>query len=43
MDFSEAEMAGFTTVFIEFWTLHPDDSQSFEKISAAAQHLLCGC
>lgn len=43
MDFSEAERAGFTSAFIEFWTLRPDDARSFEELSTAASHLLRGC
>lgn len=43
MDFSEAERAGFTSAFVEFWTLRPDDARSHEELSAAAGKLLRGC
>ena len=43
MDFSEAERAGFTSAFVEFWTLRSDDARSLEALSTAAGQLLRGC
>ena len=43
MDFSEAERAGFTSAFVEFWTLRSDNVRSPEELSAAAGKLLRGC
>ena len=43
MDFSEAERAGFTSAFVEFWTLRSDDARSLEALSTAAGKLLRGC
>ena len=43
MDFSEAERAGFTSAFVEFWTLRSDDARSLEELSTVAGQLLRGC
>jgi hypothetical protein len=42
MDFSEADRLGFTSVFIEFWTLR-GDRQPHEELSVARESLLRGC
>jgi hypothetical protein len=42
MDFSEAERLGFTSAFIEFWTLR-SDGRSHGELSDAAGNLLRGC
>jgi hypothetical protein len=43
MDFSEAERVGFTSAFVEFWTLRSDDARTHEELSATAGQLLRGC
>ena len=42
MDFSEAEQGGFTSAFIEFWTLRSDGWSHQELLDAVGQ-LLRGC
>jgi hypothetical protein len=42
MDFSEAERLGFTSAFIEFWTLR-GDRHPHEELSVAGESLLRGC
>jgi hypothetical protein len=43
MDFSEAERGGFINGFIQFWTMHVNNTRMAEELAEAAKAILRGC
>ena len=43
MDFSKAEHSGFIDAFIQFWTMHVENTRTVEELTEAAKAILHGC